>query len=301
MTQNENGTLCGLPHWLQIPSNDTASFINDVVLSAVNVPFCAFAFIGNMAVIVAVIKTPSLQSPCNVLLCSLATTDCLTGLIAQPIFVAWRLMIHRIHESCDHQVELFNAYNVCQAAFAGWSFANITLISFDRHYALAKPLVYRTSITKKEAVQAAVIAGIIWLLLTVLIRVTLPTNPAFYLSQVLGLSFVILPILNHIGIFIAIRRHNNQVVDAVSGQNLSVLFKREKKATIDMLIVIVVLMLFLAPSIFINMFQRLLSDKFEVLYVWSSATIFLNSSINPVIYLVRNREIRSAVRSIMCF
>ena len=141
---------CGLPLWLPIPSNDTASYIHDVVLCAVNIPFCIFAFLGNLAVIVAVIKTPSLQRPCNILLCSLATTDCLTGLIAQPIFVAWRLMIHRIHDSCDHQAEMLYAFIVSQEAFAGWSLVNITLISFDRHYALAKPMVYRTSTTRKS-------------------------------------------------------------------------------------------------------------------------------------------------------
>ena len=149
MTQSENSSNCGLPYWLSIPSNDTTSFTTDVVLCAVNIPFCIFAFLGNLAVILAVIKTPSLQRPCNILLCSLATTDCLTGLVAQPIFVAWRLMIHRIHESCDYQVELFEAYHVSHAACVGWSLANLTLISFDRHYALAKPLVYRTSVTNK--------------------------------------------------------------------------------------------------------------------------------------------------------
>ena len=141
---------CGLPLWLPIPSNDTASFIHDVVLCAVNIPFCIFAFLGNLAVIVAVIKTPSLQRPCNILLCSLATTDCLTGLIAQPIFVAWRMIIHRIHDSCDYQAEMLDAFIVSQEAFAGWSFVNITLISFDRHYALAKPMVYRTSMTRNS-------------------------------------------------------------------------------------------------------------------------------------------------------
>ncbi|KAL9969104.1 hypothetical protein ACROYT_G021273 [Oculina patagonica] len=216
MIERENGTICGLPQWLPIPSNDTPFFINDVVLSAVNVPFCAFAFIGNLAVIVAVIKTPSLQQrPCNILLCSLATTDCLTGLVAQPIFVAWRLMIHRIHESCDHQFELFIAYYVCQIAITGWSFSNIALISFDRHCALAKPLYYRAKVSKK-----------------------------------------VVPIVNHVGIFIAIRRHNKQIADAVSGQNAYVLFRREKKAAIDMIIVIAVLMLCLAPAIAVNMVER---------------------------------------------
>ena len=85
----------------------------------------------------------------DILLCSLATTDCLTGLVAQPLFVACRLMIHRIHESCDHQVELLKAVELSQAAFTGWSFVNLTIISFDRHYALAKPLIYRANIRKK--------------------------------------------------------------------------------------------------------------------------------------------------------
>jgi len=123
--------------------------VNDVVLSVVNVPFCFIASLSNLAVIIAVIKTPSLQRPCNILLCSLATTDCLTGLVAQPLFVAWRLMIHRINESCDHQFELFKAFWVSLAAFAAWSFANLTVISFDRHYALSKPLVYHIKVTKK--------------------------------------------------------------------------------------------------------------------------------------------------------
>ncbi|KAL9969103.1 hypothetical protein ACROYT_G021272 [Oculina patagonica] len=238
----ENGTICGLPRWLPIPNNDTTSFISDVVVCAVNVPFCLFAFLGNLAVIVAVIKTPSLQRPCNILLCSLATTDCFTGLLAQPIFVAWRLMIHRIHESCDYQYELFQAY-VVALSFVGWSFANMTIISFDRHYALAKPLAYRANMTKKEAVQTAFITGTIWLVITILLRFILPDFAQFVLSHILGVIFVILPIVNHVGILIAIRRHNNQVAGVVSGQNASVIFRREKKAAIDMLIVIAVLLL----------------------------------------------------------
>jgi len=150
MSESEDKARCGLPQWLPIPRNDTASFVNDVVLCAVNVPFCVFAFLANLAVIVAVVKTPSLQRPCNILICSLAITDCLTGLISQPIFVAWRLMIHRIHESCDHQLAMLKAFTVSQSALTGWSFVNITVISFDRHYALAKPMVYRTSMTTKS-------------------------------------------------------------------------------------------------------------------------------------------------------
>ena len=149
MDDSGNSSICGLPLWVPIPSNETTSFVHDIILSAMNVPFCLFAFLGNLVVIIAVIKTPSLQRPCNILLCSLATTDCLSSLVVQPLFVAWRLMIHRIHESCDHQAEMVKAFTASQLAFTGWSFANLTIISFDRHYALSKPMVYRTKVTKK--------------------------------------------------------------------------------------------------------------------------------------------------------
>jgi len=149
MTESKYSKVCGLPHFAPVPSNNTASIVNDVVLCPVNVPFCVFAFLANLVVILAVIKTPSLQRPCNILLCSLAITDCLTGLVSQPLFVAWRLIIQRIHKSCDHQIELFNAYMVSLPVIAGWSVANLSLMSFDRYYALSDPLMYRANVTKK--------------------------------------------------------------------------------------------------------------------------------------------------------
>ena len=92
------------------------------------------------------------------------------------------------------------------------------------------------------------------MLITTLQCFILPELSAFIFAMVLGVLFFILPIVNHVVSFISIRRHNNQLADAVSGQNLSVIFKREKKMAIDMIIVITVLMLCLVPAVAINMF-----------------------------------------------
>ena len=76
MTENKSSNLCGVPEWFAVPSpNDSAAYINEVFLAAVNIPFCIFAFLNNLAIIVMIVKTPSLQRPCNTLLCSLAATD----------------------------------------------------------------------------------------------------------------------------------------------------------------------------------------------------------------------------------
>ena len=143
MTEVSNRSICGLQAQDVIPISDNGAFINDVALAAVNVPLCVFAFLSNLVAIVAVAKTPALHKPSNILLCSLAFTDCLSGAISQPFFIARRLMIHRAHISCDYQLELYVLHRCLLRLTTLLSFANLTLISFDRHYALSKPLRYR--------------------------------------------------------------------------------------------------------------------------------------------------------------
>ena len=143
-------------------------------------------------------------------------------------------------------------------------------------------------------------AGLAWLLMVILTSFSLPESLSSVINLVLGVLLVVMPIVNHVGMFIAIRRHNNQAVDVVAEQNLSILFKREKKAAIDMIIVIAVLMFCVTPIIVLSIFQQLIgAEEYELLYSWSVAIVYINSSINPVIYLGRNSEIGNAIRSIM--
>ena len=137
---------CGVPHWMR---DDSAAHINKVFVAAVNIPFCIFAFLSNLVIIVTIVKTPSLQRPCNILLCSLAATDCLTGITAQPLFTVLRLALYHDASTCSYQDKLFKAFHVTIMLSSGWSFAFLTVISFDRHYALSRPLVYRANVTTK--------------------------------------------------------------------------------------------------------------------------------------------------------
>ena len=136
---------------------------------------------------------------------------------------------------------------------------------------------------------------------TVLDRFIFPSRVAFVLTLVVAVMLMITPIVNHVRIFIAIRRHNRELHDAVSGQNLSAIFNRERRVAMDMFIIVAALMFCLAPSVASSMFERLLAEKYGVLYVWSTAVLFINSSINPVLYLARNSEIRNAVKSTIRF
>ncbi|KAJ7378437.1 hypothetical protein OS493_022971 [Desmophyllum pertusum] len=177
MASGGNRSICGLLIQDVIPVNDTAAFINDAVLAAVNAPLCVFAFLSNLVAIVAVIKTPSLHRPCNILLCGLALADCLTGVISQPLFIARRLMIHRARISCDYQLELYVLHRFFLRLSTLWSFANLTVMSFDRQYALSKPLQYRTCVSNIDAVKKVVFAGVSVALFVVPTEFVLSSNP----------------------------------------------------------------------------------------------------------------------------
>lgn len=152
MAANDSGAICGLPDWIGIVRNDTVAYINDILLAVVNGSFATFAFLSNLAIIVAIVKNNSLQKPCNILLCSLAFSDCLTGVTAQSMFVAWRFFLQRAQRSCLHQVLVFHVYYTSNVFTVGLSFTNFVIISFDRHYALSKPLVYRANATTEGIV-----------------------------------------------------------------------------------------------------------------------------------------------------
>ena len=142
--------ICNLPDWVPVPTNGSTISIINLVVAVSNVPFGIFAFLSNLAIIVTVVKTPSLQRPSNILLCSLATSDCLVGLVAQPLFFTWWMHIQRAQDySCLYLQQLTLAAWFARVFPAGLSMANLTIISLDRCYALCRPFAYRAKVTKR--------------------------------------------------------------------------------------------------------------------------------------------------------
>ena len=142
---------CNLPEWGLVPTNDSTTKITDLVVAGSNVPFGIFAFLSNFAIIVIALKTPSFQRSSNILLCSLATSDCLVGLVAQPLFFTWWMHIQRAQDySCLYLQQLTLAAWIARVFPAGLSFANLTVISLDRCYALCRPFAYIVQRSQKE-------------------------------------------------------------------------------------------------------------------------------------------------------
>lgn len=144
---DKNATFCD--SWSGLTIDDTVSYINSILLAAVNCPSAIFALLSNLAVIVTVARNSSLQRPSNILLCSLAFTDFLTAVTAQPMFIVWRLVLPNSKEPCSNQLLIFYLYYISYVFTAGLSFLNVTIMSFDRHHAVSQPLVYMAEASKE--------------------------------------------------------------------------------------------------------------------------------------------------------
>ena len=63
-----------------------------IVNCVLNAPLMLISILGNALVLAAIIKTSSIRStPHMIMLCSLAVSDLLVGVIAQPIYIAEQL------------------------------------------------------------------------------------------------------------------------------------------------------------------------------------------------------------------
>lgn len=135
-----------LPSWILDAIGVKSVYASDIALMVVNIPFAIFAFLSNLAVIVTIIRTSSLHVPVNVLLCGLATADCLTGLVVQPLYASWRFLLHHLEFPC-RLVHLYQASKSLPFLLVGCTFLNLALSSIDRFYAVTKPLAYRATVT----------------------------------------------------------------------------------------------------------------------------------------------------------
>ena len=143
-------------------------------------------------------------------------------------------------------------------------------------------------------------AGIVLVVNSVLIAFVLPFLIAMIVTIGSGVLMLALPTVNYIRTWFAIRQHNNQVADAVNSQQVSALVQREKKAALDVGIVTFSLFAFVTPN-FLNyiIYMQYYLRIHAIVYPWGVTLTLITSSTNPLIYFIRNKNLRNAFRSTM--
>ncbi|XP_031551770.1 beta-4C adrenergic receptor-like [Actinia tenebrosa] len=268
-----------------------------IILVFINSLSSLSATITNPLIILAILKTPTLHTPSNVLLCSLALSDFGVGLLVQPMFII-KLASHFLP---------FNALKFSILLFSGASLLTITAIAVDRYLALKLHLRYQTVVTVKGTILVAVC---IWCLATVAL---LFYSYADLLAQ--DIALIVTPVLClsissycYIQIYRIVRRHRRQIRDQsrsitrqFSSSCVPTIGQGKSITTMYYIHGLFVLCVMPSPvSMLIHLVHGI--DLGLVIYIFFSWTIlFVNSALNPYLYCWKIPEIRLAVKSLIKF
>ena len=266
---------------------DSISIIN----CALNAPLMLISILGNALVLAAITRTPSIRSTSMIMLCSLAVSDLLVGVIAQPLFIANEL-------TRSKNVFVYNLLQIIGVSLCEVSLCTMTAITVDRFMALHFHMRYASLVTKPR-VKCTVV--IIWFSNCVL-QSFRPLNERA-LSVVTAVVIVICLSTStfcYAKIYRIVRRHQLQIhaqqqalQSSSSGNGLNI--ARMRRGAMSTFIFYIALILCYFPIYVLMGFSGQIYKNWKSEMKFVATVVFMNSSINPLLYYWRLCELRAAV------
>ena len=271
-----------------------------IAICIINILSSFSAATWNFMVLWAIKSTPSLHTSSSVLLFGLALADFVTGVLVQPM-VAIHLIGSLTMHSPIYCITGAIAYPLA-ASLTFVSFSAITVISFDRYLALALHLRYAAIVTVNRVIKLILLAFVI----------LFPTSIYFWFSNVewfkkvvlcLGLVFAIVGIIaipfSYVRIFTILRRHRKQIRDQNSMATRTHMdISKYRRSVFTIIYALCTLLLSYLPCGISHVIALLSETEVsEFLLLVGATMVLLNSSINPLVYCWRIKEIRRFVIS----
>ena len=271
----------------------------------VNCVFNAFltisAIILNSVTIQALRKTSSLPKPLKALLLNLAVSDLSVGLLVQPFYFGLLVKWLQRDNSCTTDGTC-TTFLLTLYLFIAASFSGVVALSGDRFLAVHLHLRYQELVTHKRVV-ALVISIWMFSVFLSLSYLWFSRNNFYMLIATVGLVYVVFSTIFYLKIYFAVRRHRNQVHSLqVATQNDQIAnAARLRKSAVSVFYVYLVFLLCYLPKIcsLVVIVISGFNPGVKVFFSFSTTVLFLNSSLNPVIYCWKMKQIRRAVLDIV--
>ena len=254
----------------------------------------------NIVTIHAIRKTPSLSKNLKTLLLSLAVSDLGVGLVAQPLFVARRIM-----ESNNETSKTYNAIYIIFLISANLvGFATLFLVIVlcaERFIAIHYYLRYRKLVTHKRVVALVVSTWVLSGLFS-LTRLWIPKSIMYVVFGITELACIIAATFFSIRIYSSVRLHVNQIQllqlkqASQTGKMANITMLR-KFAMMSVYVSLVLMVCYLPDicTLFVIAFTSRPSTSIKHLQFYAVTLVFLNSSLNPVIYCWKMKHIRHTI------
>ena len=145
-------------------------------------------------------------------------------------------------------------------------------------------------------VKIVVSAWTVWFIYIIILETSIPRGVYETMENITLTSIIGIPICCHNLTFLAIRSNNRKILSITHNSQQAILFKREKKAFIDMaLYTTATLMSILPILLLLNMENNIVAGN--ILFPWASTFTYLVSSLNPVLQIWRNNILRQALKA----
>ena len=264
--------------------------------------------LGNITVIVSIIRFRRLHTCMNILIANLAVGDLL---VAIPAGLLYALVY--IHTEFSGNKWLCLAKSTAISTSFTCSLATLAFISVERYLAVFRPLHYKVWLTKKK-VKTAITA--FWFTLVPIGALPLFVNtwdrthacdffellPRWYgftgFSINLGIFFSTSTILFTLTTC-KIRRFQKRVSSLKYNQRrkLSIRLEKDKKAGIMMAFIFLLFVIFWGPFVVITPLKYVLTDKSLIKNIKNLTVVIAmaNSAVNPIVFCWCKEELRTAM------
>ncbi|XP_074634304.1 uncharacterized protein LOC141892866 [Acropora palmata] len=292
MNVSEHGNFANLsqPHWMiyQTP------FI--VFIFSFNIFLAFTATLGNTLILIALHRVSSIHPPTKFLLRCLAITDFCVGVIVQPLFAAFLMGI----ESENWHI-IYLTLSFFNFTFCGLSLSTATAISVDRLLALLLGLRYRHTVTLTR-VRCLVVCFLLVSTVNAFIYALFSRDFAKSVGFVVTITSLFFSAFSHVKIFLKLRQHQAQVRQHVgheqaNGGRIPMNIEWYKKTVCTIAWVQLGLVFSYFP-IFIFLILATAS-KYRIgsiFPVFAATVVYFNSTLNPILFCWKIREVRQEVR-----
>ena len=269
-----------------------------IFLSVLNTFLSITAFLENTLILVALHKNISLHLPSKLLFRNLAITDLFVGITAEPLLVAyWMSEVKERWDVCFYAPVsgLSASYILCSV-----SFLTMTAISVDRFLALSLGLRYRQVVTFNRTC-ITIIALWIYSIVGASSQFLNPVITAWYQYITTALCLFI-TFFAYAKIFFILRynRIHVQIPTFKRQPNQAIPMKiaRYTKAVYSSLWVQVTLVVCYLPLAIVVALtpQKGIPKSMYLTKQFTVTLVYLNSSLNPLLYCWKIREVRQAVK-----
>ncbi|XP_049334330.1 trace amine-associated receptor 13c-like [Astyanax mexicanus] len=273
---------------------------------------------GNLLIIISVCHFKQLHTPTNMLILSLAVSDFLVGALVIPISLIWTI------ETCWIFSREFCIYLILTSYFlTSTSIYNVALIAVDRYFALSNPFLYTNKASVNKICFVVVCDWCVLFFYNLGVHyfnrnfkslVMCPGDCFLVLDEIwslVDLLFIfVFPcsviIILYGLVFVLVRKHATAIRDlnvhtkTQTSKNATESMKSERKAAKSLGIVVCGFLACLFPYFIYSLLGKAIAvevESFQKVLI----LVYLNSTINPVIYALFYPWFRKCVKLVLTF